>query len=221
MDDQTLATAILVCIACLIAIGVATFLILRRVGSSQESWSGMPSRPRPLPLPNSNGDHVEQRRWSPKSKRRVPYPTDDHSELAGRLKRESEDLDQAGFEESIVKLPAPEGDDVYCVTVSSSLPTKCRTANLYLVCDHDFPFTTPRVYAEVLSATRFNQYGQARTTEVELQPLQTLQKWNWLSSSLLDIVREAFGQLDEEYRTTDRLSGFLNRYGELVRLSNG
>ncbi len=220
MDSQTLvAIAIIVFVAVSVSFAIGMFLFLRRLGSNQEDWTGQSDQRRPSPLPSVNS--IGETEWEGQFPDGFEKPSsmDDSSELERRLKREIRELERAGYEQHLVRLPTQKGD-AYCVTVSGSLPTKGGTANLYLECDDDFPSAPPHVYAEVLNAAQFDQYGQAEAREVELQPLQVIQKWDQQSSSLSSVAQEAFIQLDESYRPTSQLSGFLNKYGELVRSSN-
>lgn len=206
--DRTFITITIIFFAILISVSfvVALFFILRQLGQQQEAWEEQDLGRRPRPMPNGNSSKVL---WEFE---KVINDQDHGNDPERRVRKEADQLELAGYQSRLVKLE----ERIYCVTVSGSLPTKNRTANVYLECGERFPDIPPNIYAEVLSATRFDKYGQAATREVELGPLQSLVVWN-AQSSLLELVREVFGQLDESYHPTGQLSGFFDKYGDWVR----
>ena len=134
------------------------------------------------------------------------------------IEGENQRLAEAGYRPQLTQLPPEPGEmPAYCFRTSGALGQKNRTAIVYLVCGSGFPFTPPDVYAEVLSASEIDAYGEAKPTEAALDPLDTIRTWNQATSSLTDVVREVLEQLDETYHTTDQLSVFFNKYGELIR----
>jgi hypothetical protein len=203
MDSETLNLLLIVVggISGTIFALLVVFMILRRMGGGEDTWE---LRTRGRPLPASGTFESEESRIGP-----MQWP----GTTENKLDQEIEQIEQGGYQAYLVPLEKPNS---YCVRVSGSLPTKERTAYLYLVCEEFFPVSSPTVYAEVLSASRIDSYGQAKPREVELGPLQTVAEWN-ADSDLLGVVREAFGELDESYRPTGQISVFFNEYGEWVR----
>lgn len=221
MDTETLIIiAVIVSVGVLIAAAVIIYRLVHHTIEQQESWTPKP-RPNPIANGSNNAAWPDQTVMGRRSNAaRVPIPDSPNGivwmgiDLERKLEAERKNLELGGYRARVVSLPETGG---YCVSVSGALPTKERTAYLYLLCQESFPVTRPTVYAEVLSATRFDDYGQAETREVVLQSLFAIMTWDGQTSSLLDVAREAFAQLDESYRPTEQLSGFLNEYGDWIR----
>lgn len=207
MDTQTLgiltAVVVAILIVCIVAIGVILLFVQRARIVQQEEWEP-PKRSDPRSLP---GDAVGLR-WE------SGVPNQDI--LTQRFEQEIQQLDNAGYQWRLVHLPAQD-ETAYCFTISASLARKASAVNLYLVCKASFPHVSPDAYAEMLSSTSLDQYGQAQSMEIKLRPLETTQKWNMNSSSLLAVVQEILNQLDGEYQFSDKRSVFLNKYGEWIR----
>jgi len=198
VDERTLIIVVVViAVILLIVSAAAAYFCLRWLARQQESWEEHRRSARRLrPVPGDNADVV----WM-------------GVDVERRLQDEIRELERAGYRSRLVRLE----EGAYCISVSGALPTKERTAYLYLECRDRFPLAPPNIYAEVLSATRFDEFGQAETREVALQPLAAIIGWEAQAGSLLTVTREAFAQLDESYRPTGQLSGFLNQYGDWVR----
>lgn len=148
----------------------------------------------------------------------MPPIGDSHQVSMSVINREYQKLDEAGYKPQLTKLPASSGEQPsYCFRTTGTLARKDRTAIVYLVCSGGFPFVPPDVYAEVLSTSDLDAYGQVKSEEVTVKPLRSIRTWDQASSSLPDVVREVLDQLGDSYRTTDKLSVFFNKYGELIR----
>lgn len=136
-------------------------------------------------------------------------------EVEGRLRHELGELEQAGYRARLIKLP----EGTYCVIVSGVLPTEECTASLYMECGERYPLMPPNVYAEVLRADHYDDFGQAETQEVMLSSLANVVAWDPDPGALLAVTQEAFAQMDESYRPSPEPSGFFNDYGEWIQAS--